>query len=173
MNIVLIGYRCSGKTTIGNIIADKLGRDLLDTDAWIEANAGCSLETIISRYGWDHFRKLEKGVVEEISRKDNLVIGTGGGVVMDGDNVKHLKKNGWFVWLHADAEVLEQRMEKEQRSGKIRPSLTGGDPLDEIKEVLKARAPLYKQAADLVVDTTTLTPTEAAACIVKAMPQRT
>jgi shikimate kinase len=171
MNIVLIGYRCSGKTTVGKIIGDKLGRDFLDTDALIEANAGCSLEETISRDGWNHFRNVEKKMVQEVSRKDNLVIGTGGGVVLDWDNVRKLKEKGWLIWLNADSEVLEMRMEKEQRLGKTRPSLTGMDPIKEIKEVLEARAPLYEQAAGLVVDTTTLTPTEVAASILKALPQ--
>ncbi len=170
MNIVLIGCRCSGKTTVGKIIADELGRDFLDTDALIEADAGCSLETVISRYGWDDFRNIEKALVEKVSKKDNLVIGTGGGVVMDRVNTKNLKENGWLVWLDADAQVLGERMGREQRAGRIRPSLTGGDPIEEIKAVLEDRAPHYKQAASLVLDTTTLTPAEAAACIVKAMP---
>ena len=171
MNIVLIGYRCSGKTTAGQIIAEKLGRDFLDTDALIEANAGCSIEKIISRDGWEHFRNIERSVVEEVSRKDNLVIGTGGGVVMDEDNVKNLKEKGLLVWLKAGAEVLEERMEKERRLGEIRPSLTGGDSIKEIKEVLAGRIPLYDQAAGLVVDTTAIPPKEVAVSILKALPQ--
>ena len=171
MNIVLIGFRCCGKTTAGKIIAHKLGRDFLDTDALIEAYAGCSLETIISRNGWDHFRNVEKGVVQEVSRKDNLVIGTGGGVVMDGDNVKKLKENGWLVWLNTEPRVLKERMERELRLGKIRPSLTGNDPIEEIKEVLEDRTALYAQSASLVVETSPLAPTEVAASILKALPR--
>jgi shikimate kinase len=171
MNIVLIGFRCSGKTTAGKIIAHKLARVFLDTDALIEAHAGCSLETIISKKGWDHFRNVEKGVVQEVSRKDNLVIGTGGGVVMDGDNVKKLKENGWLVWLNTEPRVLEERMERERRLGRIRPSLTGNAPIEEIKAVLEDRTASYAQAASLVVDTTALAPTEVATSILKALPQ--
>ena len=107
MNIVLIGYRCSGKTAVGKIVARELGRNFLDMDALIEENAGCSIETIISRKGWDHFREIEKRLVEEVSRKDNLIIATGGGVVVDEGNVKNLRKNGWIVWLNGKAEVLK------------------------------------------------------------------
>jgi shikimate kinase len=92
VNIVLIGYRCSGKTAVGKILAKELGRDFLDMDALIEENARCSIETIISQNGWNHFRGIERGLTEEVSSKDNLVIATGGGIVMDEENVKNLKK---------------------------------------------------------------------------------
>ena len=171
MNIVLIGYRCSGKTAVAKIVARELGRDFLDMDALIEENAGCSIETIVSRRGWDHFREIEKRLVEEVSERDNLVIATGGGVVVDEGNVKNLRKNGWIVWLNGKAEVLKERMDKQQRSGKIRPSLTGADPLEEIKQVLDVRTPLYERTATLVVDTSTLSLREVSALIMKSLPK--
>lgn len=170
MNIVLIGYRCSGKTEVGKILASELGRDFLDTDSLIEKNMGCSIESIVSSRGWDHFREIEKGVIREVSRKDNLVVATGGGVVMDKENVKELKRNGWIVWLNGNVEIFKERMDKEQVSGRIRPSLTGGDPLREIGEVLRMRKPLYQEAYDLPVDTTTLSVKQVAAIIVKSLP---
>ena len=168
MNIVLIGYRCSGKTEVGKILAEKLEKDFLDTDELLEGNAGCSIETIISKDGWDHFREIEKNMIKEVSRKDNLIIATGGGVVMDERNIKNLKRNGWIVWLNAKREVLKKRMDKEEKLGKIRPSLTGEDPLEEIKQVLDFRIPLYEKAAAFVVDTSILTSREVAASIIKA-----
>jgi shikimate kinase len=156
---------------VGKILTRELGRDFLDMDALIEENAGCSIETIISRRGWDHFREIEKRLVEEVSERDNLIIATGGGVVVDEGNVKNLRKNGWIVWLNGKAEVFKERMDKEQRSGKIRPSLTGADPLQEIKQVLDVRSPLYEQAATLVVDTSTLSLREVAALITKSLPK--
>ena len=171
MNIVLIGYRCSGKTAVGKIVARELQRNFLDTDVLIEERACCSIETLISTKGWDHFREIEKGVVQEVSMRDGLVIATGGGVVMDEQNVKNLKGNGWIVWLNGKAEVLKDRMGKEQSSGKGRPSLTGADPLEEIRQVLDVRTPVYEQAATLVVDTTTLTLREVADLVMKRLPQ--
>jgi shikimate kinase len=171
MNIILIGYRCCGKTEVGKILARELRRAFLDTDSLIERNTGCSIEMIISRHGWGHFREIEKRLVEEISSGDNLIIATGGGVVMDKENVKNLKENSFVVWLKAESEVLKARMDKEQRSGKIRPSLTGAAPLEEVKQVMEARAPLYEQAANLVVDTTTLSLMEVASSIIKAIPK--
>lgn len=171
MNIVLIGYRCSGKTVVGKILARDLGRDFLDTDEMIEENTGSSIEMIISREGWNYFRDIEKRVIEEVSARDHLVIGTGGGVVVDRENRENLKRNGWLVWLKAEAQVIKDRMEMEQRSGKIRPSLTGTDPLEEIKGVLNTRMPLYQEAGDLMVDTSFLSTREAAARILNALPK--
>jgi shikimate kinase len=171
MNIVLIGYRCSGKTVVGKTLARELGREFLDTDALIEENAGRSIETMISTKGWDRFRETEKRLVEEVSRRNNLVIATGGGIVMDEENVKNLKQNGWVVWLKGKPEVLRERMAKEQGAGRIRPSLTGADPMEEIKEVLSVRKAFYERAGDLVVDTSSLSIGEAAALIIKNLPE--
>ena len=170
MNIVLIGYRCSGKTAIGSLLADKLGMDLVDTDVLIEEDAGESIDAIISKKSWEHFRNLERDVIERTSEKDNQVIATGGGVVVNQKNVKALKKDGWVVWLDAEPNVLKERMDKEQQSGNIRPSLTGVDPLAEIEEVMRARRPMYQEAGDFVVDTTRLSEPEAAALIMKNLP---
>ena len=171
MNIVLIGYRCSGKTDVGKILARELGMEFVDTDLLIEEDTGCSIESIISEKGWDHFRKIERRMIEEVSERDNLAIATGGGVVMDQNNVQNLNRNGFIVWLEGDAEVLKERMEKEQRSGKIRPSLTGVDPLEEINQVLNVRTPLYQQTGNLMVDTSLLSIEEVADTIMKNLPR--
>ena len=171
MNIILIGYRCSGKTVVGKILARELGKAFLDTDALIEERSGRSIETMISTKGWDQFRETEKRLVEEVSRRNNLVIATGGGIVMDEENVKNLKQNGWVVWLKGKPEVLKERMAKEQGSGRVRPSLTGADPLEEIREVLNVREPFYKRAGDLVVDTTSLSIRDAADLIIENLPK--
>ena len=172
INIGLIGYRCSGKTTVGEILANELGMDFLDTDAMIEERVGCSIEALIPSKGWDHFREIEKGVVQEVSMRDNLIIATGGGVVMDERNVQLLRENGLLVWLTASTEVLKERMLKEVRLGRIRPSLTGADPVDEITDVLKLRAPLYKRASHLAVDTTNHDPEQVAQIIIAELWQR-
>ncbi len=170
MNIVLIGYRCSGKTAIGSLLAHELGMDFADTDVLIEEDAGESIEAIISTRSWDHFRNLERDIIERISEKDNQVIATGGGVVVNQENIKALKRDGWVVWLDAETEVLKERMDKEQQSGNVRPSLTGADPLAEIEEVMNTRRPMYQEAGDFVVDTTRLSKPEAATLIMKNLP---
>ena len=170
MNIVLIGYRCSGKTAVGRILAHELGMGFVDTDRLIEEDAGESIESIISTKSWDHFRKLEREVIEKIPEKAHHIIATGGGVVINQENVKALKKNGWVVWLDAEPSVLKERMDKEQRSGYNRPSLTGVDPLSEIEEVMNTRRPMYQDAGDFMVDTTRLSQPEVVALIMKNLP---
>lgn len=173
MNLVLIGYRCSGKTTVGKLIARKLDRDFMDTDLLIEKDAGCSIETIVSQYGWDHFRQLEKEKVKEVAMHDNLIIATGGGVVKDRDNVTNLKRNGLVIWLKGKAEVLRDRMILEQNSGRLRPSLISADPLDEIEHVLRERTPLYELAGNITVEVDNRSIREAADQILTALTERT
>jgi shikimate kinase len=172
MNIVLIGYRCSGKTAVGKALAGKLGKDFIDTDILIEENSGCTIETIISKKGWGHFREIEKILIAEVSEKNNQVIATGGGAIMDTENVKLLKRNGWIVWLNGRPEVLAKRMTIDQRRGKARPSLTGADPLEEITEVLAIRAPFYERASNFSVDTSTVTLKETANLIINNLPEK-
>ena len=167
MNIVLIGYRCSGKSSSGRIIAKKTGRTFIDTDGFIEEKAGSSIEEIVKVRGWEYFRGLEKEVIKEVSDMDNLVIATGGGVVIDEDNVTILKKKGFTVWLKADVDTIKERMEREELSGNIRPSLTGVDTLDETETVLASRNPLYKKTADLVIDTAQISVKEVANLVIK------
>ena len=171
MNIVLIGYRCSGKTAVGQILANKLRKDFVDTDILIEEYAGCSLETMISRNGWRHFREIEKKLIKAVTAKNNQVIATGGGAVMDADNVKSLKRNAWIVWLNGTPEVLAQRMVKDQAQGKARPSLSGADSIKEIAEVLAVRCSFYEQAGNLEIDTSTLSIREAVDLIIRNLPK--
>jgi len=172
MNIVLIGFRCSGKSSSGRIIAKKTGRTFIDTDKMIEEKAGSSIEEIVKMSGWEYFRGLEKEVIKKVSDMDNLVIATGGGVVIDEDNVTSLKKNGFTVWLKADIDTLKERVEREELSGNIRPSLTGLDILDEVETVLASRNPLYKKAGDLVIETDKFSIKEVANLIIREVSRR-
>jgi shikimate kinase len=172
MNIVLVGARCSGKTTVGKVLSAMTGRVFLDTDSLVEEKAGSSIEAFIAARGWEVFRDFEKQVVKGVSKGDNQIIATGGGVVLDEVNVNHLVPNALVVWLDGKAEVLRQRMEKEQESGKHRLSLTGRDPLKEISEVLTAREPYYGRVSTLRVDTTGLCPEDVAAVVIGAIGER-
>ena len=166
MNIVLIGYRCSGKTSVGRIVAKDMDKSFMDTDSIIEDRAGSPIEDIISKGGWQSFREIEKEVIKGISDGENLVIATGGGVVMDKENVRNLKKNGFLVWLKGSLKVLKERMDRDIRSGQGRPSLTGEDPLEEIKKVVDIRDPLYSDACDYAIDTSHLSVEEVAGLII-------
>jgi shikimate kinase len=167
MNIVLIGYRCSGKTSSGKIVARKMKRDFKDIDVVVEERAGRGIEELVAVEGWGYFRSLEKDIIREVSDLDNLVIATGGGAVTDGENVRNLKRNGFVIWLKADINTLKERMKKEQESGVLRPSLTGKDPVEEVKAVLDLRNPLYEAAGDLVIETDDISAEEIAECIIR------
>lgn len=152
MNIVIIGYRCTGKSAVGKILANELKRDFVDTDHLITFQEGLEIDEIISLKGWEYFRGMEKLVIEQVSQRDNLVIATGGGVVMDEMNVANLRKKGFIIWLRADADIIRKRMEKDPGTFNARPSLTGRGAVEEIKEMLKIREPYYRNAGDIEVD---------------------
>jgi shikimate kinase len=153
MNIILIGYRASGKTSAGRELARLLGRPFFDTDRMIFAKTGRTVREIVEASGWQAFREVEKTVIWELSGLDEAVIAAGGGAVMDPDNVSMLRAGGRFVWLQADARILALRMSRDRNGALQRPSLTGAGTLMEVEEVLAKRLPVYGAVADVVVDT--------------------
>ena len=172
MNIVLIGYRCSGKTTVGKLLAWDLKREFLDTDRFIEGKTGFPIHSYVSQMGWRDFRTVEKEVVSHVASRDDLVIATGGGVVIDRENVRNLKKNGWVVWLDTGVQVIRERMKKAQKSGEFRPTLSGADPLKEIERILRERMPVYELTSDYRVNTNRKNPEEVEQAIMRALSQR-
>jgi len=154
MNIVLIGYRCSGKTTVGKALASMLNMQFIDTDQAVEKSSGRSIDQIVMRSGWAEFRALEKEIISRAAAKDKLVIATGGGVVLEQENIVQLRKNGFTVWLKVPPRVIKERMAQDELQGIRRPPLKGENPVDEISRVLAERERLYEDAADIIVDTT-------------------
>ncbi|MBU0652581.1 MAG: shikimate kinase [Proteobacteria bacterium] len=154
MNIILMGYRCTGKTVTGRYLAARLGLPYYDTDELIARQAGRTVEAIVAEQGWPAFREAERAVIAVLSRTDRGVIALGGGAVLDAQNVENLRGNGLFVWLVADAEIIADRMGNDPASGPQRPSLTGRPSIMEVKEILAEREPLYRRLAALAVDTT-------------------
>lgn len=155
MNIVLIGYRGTGKSTVGRLLADRLGRSLVSTDAEIVRQAGQSIPDLVKQYGWEHFRDLEAEVCRELASQDSLIIDTGGGIILRQENIDRLRANGRLFWLNADIPTIIKRIGRDTQ----RPSLTGGKSfIDEIEEVLAERRPRYQAAADHQIDTTGRSP---------------
>jgi len=154
MNIILMGYRCTGKTATGRHLAARLGLPFYDTDELIARQAGRTVEAIVAEQEWPAFREAERAVVAALSRTDRGVIALGGGAVLDAKNVENLRRNGLFVWLVADAGIIAGRMANDPASGPQRPSLTGRPSIVEVKEILAEREPLYRRLAALTVDTT-------------------
>lgn len=154
MNIILMGYRCTGKTSAGKRLAGSIGFSFYDTDEMVERQTGLPIPRIVAERGWDAFRRAERAVIRELSGADRAVIALGGGAVLDSRNVKNLKGNGVFVWLTAAAETIAARMGNDETGGSKRPSLTQASSIGEIDPVLAEREPLYRGLADLAVDTT-------------------
>jgi len=153
VNIILIGYRCSGKTSVGKGLARELGWGFVDTDDWLVSNDGRSVRNIVDDEGWEGFRRMEREVIQEVCGRDNTVIATGGGAVLNPENVAAMHKSGHVVWLKVSPEIVRQRMARDENTDDLRPSLTSKGLYDEIVGVLKERAPLYEQAMDVSIDT--------------------
>ena len=153
-NLVLIGYRATGKTSVGARLAEVLQRPFVDLDQVLVREAGRSVADIVAQGGWAEFRRLEKQLVARYRNARGLVLATGGGVVLDPNNVAALRENGIIIWLTADPAAIQARLAQDQPRDANRPSLTGGDTIREVAEVLEGRAPLYQAAAQIIVDTT-------------------
>ncbi|MDH4153329.1 MAG: shikimate kinase [Nitrospira sp.] len=150
MNLVLIGYRGTGKSTVGKIVAAHLGLELLSTDAEIVKSSGQSIPQIVEQHGWEYFRDLETKICQDLAGRDGLVIDTGGGAILRPQNVEVLKRTGKLFWLTASVETIGKRIGSDTQ----RPSLTGAKSfVDEIQEVLLERLPKYQAAADHVIET--------------------
>lgn len=148
MNIYLVGLMGAGKTTVGRVLARKLGWDFADTDGEIVARTGVPIPTIFEIEGEEGFRRREHAELEALSRRVQVVVATGGGAVLQAPNRALMKKSGWVVYLHASPELLYART----RHDKNRPLLQVADPLARLRELLVQRDPLYRDVADLVVD---------------------
>jgi len=155
-NLVLIGCRACGKTSVGKALAGALARPFVDLDEVLVAQAGRSIAELVREEGWQGFRRREHEIVQHYARLPGQVLAPGGGVVLDPENVKILREHGLVIWLTANPATLGQRLRGDQGSGEFRPSLTGRDPVAEMEQVLAEREPLYRAAAHLIVDTTGL-----------------
>jgi len=150
VNIVLIGYRGTGKSTVGRQLASRLGRALVSTDTEIVKRAQRTIPEIVAQEGWEYFRDLESEICRELAGRDQLVIDTGGGAMLRQQNVETLKKNGTVFWLTASVETIVKRIGGDNQ----RPSLTGTKSfVDEIQEVLQERTSKYQAAADHIIVT--------------------
>ena len=151
MNITLIGFMGTGKTTVGKGVAEQLGMTFVDMDDVIEAREGRKISDIFETDGEPYFRQLERHLVLELSGKNNQVIATGGGVVLNPDNIRDYTMSGIVVCLTATPEVILERVAKESH----RPLLEGDEKMNKILGILESRKDLYA-AIPHQVDTTTL-----------------
>lgn len=150
-SIVLTGFRGSGKSTVGQILAEMLGKVFLDTDVMVTRAAGMTIKEIFDRGGEPLFRKFESEAVKKAADHPGAVISAGGGAILAAENVTRLKACGMVIWLDAPAEVLWKRISDDSASGASRPNLTSSGGLDEVKALLARRRDIYSTTADVVV----------------------
>jgi len=155
MNLVLIGYRGTGKSVVAAILSRRLGMTAVSLDEEIVREAGMPIPEIVEKHGWPWFRDLESAVTKRFAERDGLILDTGGGVILRPENTENLRRGGVLFWLEASVEVIVERI----RGSSERPSLTEGKSfLEEVAEVLEERLPLYRAAADRAIATDALTP---------------
>ncbi len=148
MNLVLVGFMASGKTSVGRRVARRLGYRFIDTDRFIESELGCTIAELFASKGEAHFRALEARLAQRLSALSNTVIATGGGMPIAPDNFDALRKAGIVVFLNAAVEEILQRLERDTR----RPKVQGGDLREKVLALHGERLPAYSRA-DVVVDT--------------------
>ncbi|TWI65738.1 shikimate kinase [Desulfobotulus alkaliphilus] len=169
--IFLVGYRCVGKSTVALHLARMLDVAWVDLDRKMEEHAGCSIEEFVQREGWEAFRELEMLTLQRVLEEDFIVVATGGGIVTRAENIRTMREQGLVFHLDAMAETIAARMEQDRKNGFVRPALKGVSALDEVKDIMAARAPLYAEAAHGTVRTDHLSPENVALEIVQALKQ--
>ena len=163
MNLILCGMMGAGKTPIGIKIAELTGRRWYDTDGLIVDKHG-KIADIFEYYGEAHFRKLETEIVKELAKKDNLIISTGGGLVLKSENNAVLQENGKIVFLRATLETLAHRLKVDGERPLLQTSTE--NIRDRLARLMKERTPVYEHVADYIVDVDGKTPEELAQEIV-------
>ncbi len=149
MNIFLVGPMGVGKTTIGYQIAQILSMNFIDSDQEIEKRAGVSIPTIFEYEGEEGFRQREQNIIAELTQFNNIVLSTGGGVILDADNRKHLQNRGYVIYLHASVDDLLERTAHSQN----RPLLQTPNPREKLETLLSQRHPLYTEVANITIET--------------------
>ena len=160
MNLVLVGYRGTGKSAVASLLAQHFGLRVVHLDAEIERRAGKRIPEIVAAAGWPGFRDLEEEIVRTFAAQDGLVLDCGGGVIEREANFEVLRSAGPVIWLKASTDTIVQRIAGDDQ----RPSLTGSKSFtDEVAEVLERRTPLYQRISHYQVDTDPLAVEDVAA----------
>jgi shikimate kinase len=162
MGVVLIGYRGSGKTTAGRLLAQRLGKAFVDCDEEIVARQGKSIREIFLTRGEEAFRKAEMEVISDLASKTECVIALGGGAILREENRRALAEHK-IVYLRCEPGELLRRIKADPATSDNRPNLTGlGGEIEEIQSLLRQREPIYRAAMSAELDVTHLTPLEVA-----------
>jgi shikimate kinase len=148
-NIFLIGPMGAGKSTVGRQLAKALDKEFVDCDREIEERTGVTIAIIFEVEGEEGFRKRERAMIEQLTERDDIVLATGGGVVLDEENRSRLRTRGFAIYLNAPIDLLVERTARDRQ----RPLLQTDDPKAKLTDLANEREPLYRQVADMVVKT--------------------
>ena len=167
MRLILLGYRGSGKSTVGRLLAGRLGIDLVDTDAQITTATGRSIATIFADEGEAGFRRRESAALQDALRRESFILATGGGAVLTEENRSAMRAaGGERVYLNCDPAELARRITADAGSSANRPALTSAGSVEaEVAEVLRHRHPLYMGLCTRQVDVTLQPPAAVADAI--------
>lgn len=168
-NISLIGFRATGKSTVGRILAEELRWPFFDMDQRLAESFGGEIKDWVREHGWESFRRAESDLLQALALRERIVVATGGGVILEMANRETLKKRFYNVWLTASPELLFRRLTADPKTQSDRPALTSLSLLEEIIQTLRERHAHYEAAADLVMDTERTTAAELAAAIRKTV----
>ncbi len=168
--VALVGYRGTGKSTVGRLLADRLGLEFVDADRVLEDRLGRPIARVFAEDGEPAFRDAEAGALAELTTRTGIVLATGGGAILRPENRLALRRFGFVAWLTAEPEVLAARLAANPGD---RPALTDRGLLDEIATVLEARLPFYAEVADAAIETADRTPAEVAEVIAARLHART
>jgi shikimate kinase len=168
--IFLIGYRGTGKTTVGRLLAERLNCKSIDADDEIERRAGKSIAAIFADDGEAAFRDLEAAVMAQLCQRTQLIVAPGGGAVLREATRDAMRAAGPVVWLTASVDAIVSRLAEDAVTGSRRPNLTAAGGRAEIEAVLAARTPIYRACATFVVDTEGKSPAAVADEIIARLP---
>jgi shikimate kinase len=168
-NVILTGFRGTGKTTVGKILATRLQWVFVDMDEQLTQRLGASIAEVVARHGWAFFRQEEARLLLELQAMRCTVLATGGGAIEHQQEWQQLRNCGYVVWLDADISTIRRRLMTDPVSAQQRPSLTGQAVQDEIGTLLERRMPLYRAGSDLRLATDDKEPEELANQILRAV----
>jgi len=149
MTVALVGLPGSGKSTVGRVLARRMGLDFIDSDQVIEQRLKCSIREFFEREGEERFRDIEQAVIDELTLAAPCVLATGGGAVLRADNRQHLRERSRVVYLYSPPDELFRRL----RNDRNRPLLQVADPLQRLRDLYLQRDPLYRETAHFVIET--------------------
>lgn len=166
-NIILIGFMGSGKSSVGRLVASKLGHKFVDTDRLVTNTTGSTIADLFEKKGESYFRDRETEALRSLQGRSNLVVATGGGIITRKENIPLLQELGFVVWLQTNQEVLFERVSRTRK----RPLLMTDNPRETISKLLVQRTPLYVAAAHHQIDTTDLSHEQGAELVISQADQ--